>query len=64
MLTEEALLAVLGDARLPTDKDGARALCRACENDPSLLVEEIEDALSAQPPAPPGGVLLCCAVLV
>ena len=40
----------------------APELCRACENDPSLLVEEIEDALSAQLPSPPGGVLFCCAV--
>jgi len=63
VLTEEAILAVLGDSfGFPLDKDGARALCRACENDPSLLVEEIEDALHATPPSPPGGVLLCCAM--
>ena len=37
VLTEEAILAVLGDAfGFPLDKDGARALCRACENDPSV----------------------------
>lgn len=61
-LTEDDVLAVLGDGfGFPFDRDQARVLVRACENDVHLLVEELEDAVSSRPPRPPGGVLLCCA---